>query len=94
MQREAVEILGAHYGFSPRLVQLLCTAPPSISDPLSSEVPTESKSSTINVTDDIERGEKCMLQNVTKPQQHKFYNIARGFKSYQSIDIGEKCEQS
>lgn len=54
----------------------------------------ESKSSTISVTDDIERGEKYMLQNVTKPQEHNFFDIARSFKSYQSIDIGEKCEQS
>ena len=44
--------------------------------------------------DDIERGEKYILQNVTKPQEHNFFDIARSFKSYQSIDIGQKCEQS
>lgn len=66
-----------------------------IPDELPADVPARRKRPTSSSTDDVERGEKMKMElhNVNiRPQQHNFFDIARSFKSYQSIDIGEKCE--
>ncbi len=92
-QRQSIELLGRHYGFSPRLIELLCTVPPIITDHSADATPSLVKRrSTSGSAVDVEKGQSISLRQIDAPpsRRHNFYDIARNFTSYQSIDIGEE----
>jgi hypothetical protein len=91
-QRGSVEAIGRRYGFSPRLLELLCTAPPPVNVQQlvhSDDSEDKSASSLNDVELGIERRQDTMRE-VPKGENKNFFDIARNFTSYQSIDIGER----
>lgn len=90
-QKDSVEAIGRRYGFSPRLLALLCTVPPLAETPVQNDS-LEEKSASTSI-EDLERGidmPQDSSREVRKAGDKNFFDIARNFTSYQSIDIGER----
>lgn len=98
LQPDVVDAIGLRYGFSERLKAILRTTPPANSSEAPVENYTAEKEFDLPSVPDVEQGIPTPLTRLSstlkaaKPNTRNFFNIAANFSSYQSIDIGEKCE--
>ena len=97
--QKSIALLRRKYNFSPRLVEMITTRPPPISkapisDDTSLSKKRDSSSSLVRSKADLEMGQLSPTSSTgsTLQREHNFYDIARNFTSYHSIDVGDQCK--
>lgn len=93
-QSKVVKAIGHRYGFSARLMAVLCTTPPVNVNKQSVDVDSPENVYLSSGIVAAERGIGIARDNTlpaTKLKSTNFYDIAKSFTSYQSVDIGDKC---